>query len=530
VVELRAVSYWYPEAQAPALDRIDLCIEGGDRLLVAGLSGAGKSTLLRVLNGLVPHFYGGRFGGEARIAGWEVRRSGPMRLAEHVGMVFQEPQSRFLSSAVEDELAFGLEISGLDSGEIRRRVAEVIERLDLGALMGRRLDRLSTGEQARVAIASALARRPALLALDEPTTELDPVAAQEMVAWLDDLSREHGLTVVAAEHRLGRWLERVERLAYLEAGGRLAAVGPPAEVLQRMPYADPPMEAARRLGLDGTVDPAALVRALQGLPGPEAGAAASAGAPRLSVRGLTFAYNRHPALDAVDLELVSGQVVGLVGRNGSGKTTLLRCLMGLEQPASGAITLDGLPVDGVSVAERARRIGFVSQVPGSMLFAESVEAELEFTLKSHGLLGRPPVDPAWLLETLGLTEVRAAYPRDLSAGQRQRAALAAVMVTRPSVLLLDEPTLGMDPLAQADLRRLIRSRVADGAGVLVASHDVEFIAAVADRVVVLHGGRVVAEGPTDATLFAQPGFRTALQTLTGKSWPAVAEDVVGGGR
>jgi energy-coupling factor transport system ATP-binding protein len=523
------VSYWYPESRAPALDRIDLRIERGDRLLVAGLSGAGKSTLLRVLNGLVPHFYGGRFGGEARIAGCEVRRCGPMRLAEHVGMVFQEPQSRFLSSAVEDELAFGLEISGLDSGEIRRRVAEVIERLDLRALMGRRLDRLSTGEQARVAIASALARRPALLALDEPTTELDPVAAQEMVTWLDALSREHGLTVVAAEHRLGRWLEAIEGLAYLEPGGRLAAVGRPEDVLQQMPYADPPTEAARRLGLDGAIDRAGLVRALQGLPGPAAVAGPSAGEPRLSVRGLTFAYNRHLALDEVDLELASGQVVGLVGRNGSGKTTFLRCVMGLEQPASGGILLDGFPVRGMSVAERARRMGFVSQVPGSMLFAESVKAELEFTLKSHGLLGRPPVDPDGLLESLGLTEVRGAYPRDLSAGQRQRAALAAVMVTRPSVLLLDEPTLGMDPLAQADLRRLIRDRAADGAGVLVASHDVEFIAAVADRVVVLHGGRVAAEGPTDETLFTQPGFRTALQTLTGMPWPAVAEDVGEGG-
>ena len=525
MIDLERVTYWYPESAAPALDEIDLHIEGGERLIVAGLSGTGKSTLLRVFNGLVPHFYGGRFRGRARIGPWDTRRAGPTHLAEHVGMVFQEPHTRFLASTVDDEVAFGLEVAGAEAGEIRRRVNEVKHRLDIGNFQDRSLDRLSAGEQARVAIGAALARRPACLVLDEPTTELDPVAAVDLVAWLDQLSREHGITIVVAEHRLGRWMGSAERLAYLDSSRRLAACGRPENVISRMPFGDPVREAARRLNLPDTTAAADLARALQMVPRSSTSKAATPGSAGLIARGLSFAYEERPTLADVDVEVAPGEIVALVGRNGSGKTTLLRCLMDLEHAASGDVHLNGSSLRGLPVVERARHIGFVAQAPGSMLFAESVEAELAFTLAGHGLQDHPPVDPAWLLDRFGLTAVRGAYPRDLSAGQRQRAALAAVLVTRPQVVLLDEPTLGMDPLAQRDLGVLLRAWAADGTAVLVASHDVEFIAAYADRVIALQGGTVAAAGPSAETLFGLPGFRTSLQTLTGKPWPACPEDI-----
>jgi energy-coupling factor transport system ATP-binding protein len=226
-----------------------------------------------------------------------------------------------------------------------------------------------------------------------------------------------------------------------------------------------------------------------------------------------------------DLEIGAGEIVGLVGLNGSGKSTLLRCLMGLNSSESGEIWLDGSSLRSVPVAERARQIGFVPQSPGSLLFAETVEAELAFTLAGHGLHDRPPIDPSWLLQTLGLTEVRLSYPRDLSAGQRQRVALAAVLVAHPQVLLLDEPTLGMDPPAQRDLGRLLRDWATAGTAVLVASHDVDFLASFAERIIVLENGRVLASGPTADTLFAHSDFRTSLQRLTGRPWPASAEDL-----
>lgn len=523
VVELDQVSYWYPASGAAALDRVNLRLEPGDRLLLAGLSGSGKSTLLRVLNGLVPHFYGGRFAGHARVAGLDVRQAGPARLAGHVSLVFQEPEARFVASHAEDEIAFGLEVAGVEARELRRRVGEVIERFELGRLLDRPLDRHSAGEQSRVAIAAALSRRPALLVLDEPTTELDPVAAQALVEWMDELAQTRELGFVVAEHRLGRWLGRVDRLGYLEAAGRLISCGDPERVVAMMPYADPVEEARRRLGVtagSGSVD---LKKSFPSGMAPRARRAA--GVVRLSTRGVCVSYSSRVVLEDVNVDVRAGEVVGLVGKNGSGKTTLLRCLMGLVPSARGEVRMDGVLLDGVPVAERAQRIGFVPQTPGSMLFADSVEAELETTLVHHGLTRRPPVDPDELLERLGLGPVRRRYPRDISAGQRQRTALAAVLVTRPTVLLLDEPTLGMDPPAQADLGRLLREWASEGAAVLVTSHDVEFLAAHADRVIALEAGRVAAEGPTAETLFAFPGFRTMLQSLTGRAWPACPDDI-----
>jgi energy-coupling factor transport system ATP-binding protein len=240
---------------------------------------------------------------------------------------------------------------------------------------------------------------------------------------------------------------------------------------------------------------------------------------------LTFAYNGLPALRDVDVEVGEGEIVGLVGRNGSGKTTLLRCLMGLLPPTAGEVRLDGRSLISVPVAERARDVGYVPQAPGSLLFSETVDDELAFTLSSHGMQNRPPVHPSELLERLGLTDVRDAYPRDLSAGQRQRVALAAVLVTAPKLVLLDEPTLGMDPWAQRDLGRLLRDLARAGTGVLVASHDVDFLASHARRLVVLEAGRLLRQGDPADVLFTFDGFRTALQELTGRAWPACVGDI-----
>ena len=481
--------------------------------------------MLRVLNGLVPHFYGGRFRGRATVAGLDTRPAGPVALAQHVGMVFQEPQARFLTSGAEDELAFGMEVAGATQAAIRHQVADIVDRLELGPLLGRPLDRLSAGEQAKVAIGAALSRRPNLLLMDEPTTELDPPTAHAVVGWVDDLQREHVFTLAVADHRLALWLDRVDRVVFLRSPGRIESEGAAEEMRARLPFGDPSAEAARRLGRSARLDPVELAHALISTHRPITDEGRHAGPPRLQGRGLTFAYNGRPALTDVDVNVGAGEIVGLIGRNGSGKTTLLRCLIGLVAPSAGEIWLDSKPLAGVPVAERARDVGYVPQSPGSLLFAESVEAELVFTLASHGLLGHPPVDPADLLEKLGLAEVRGAYPRDLSAGQRQRAALAAVLVTRPKVLLLDEPTLGMDPWAQRDLGRLLRDLAAGGTAILVASHDVEFLAAYAQRLIMLEGGRIRGGGPPAETLFALEGFRTSLQALTGQAWPACPEDL-----
>lgn len=525
MIDLARVSYWYPESAAPALEDVDWQVAKGQRLLIAGLSGAGKSTLLRVLNGLVPHFYGGRFRGRARIAGLDTRSAGPVRLAEHVGMVFQEPQARFLTAAADDEIAFGMEASGVQQADLRRRVDEIVERLNLGPLLGRPLDRLSAGEQAKVAIGAALARQPGLILMDEPCTELDPPAARAVVDWVEDLQRAHAFTLAVSDHHLRRWLDRVDQVVYLRTPGGLEAMGATSKAAEGLALEDPLAAAASALGRPVDIDPADLARRLLALPPPNSSARRATASPGLVARGLRFAYDGRPALVDADLDIGVGDIVGLVGLNGSGKTTLLRCLIGLNSPERGEVWLDGSSLRSVPVAARARQMGFVPQSPGSLLFAETVEAELAFTLASHGLQDRPPVDPSWLLHTLGLSEVRLCYPRDLSAGQRQRVALAAMLVTHPRVLLLDEPTLGMDLAAQRGLGGLMRAWATAGTAILVASHDVDFLASFADRVIVLEAGRVLASGPAADTLFGHPAFRTSLQRLTGRPWPASAEDL-----
>ena len=529
MIEIRHVHYVYPDCIEPALNGLDLEVAAGETLLLAGRSGSGKSTCLRAVAGLVPRFYGGRFAGTICVAGMDTRAHLPMDLAAKVGMVFQEPEARFLSRRAEDEIAFGLEIAGLPATVIRRRLASVVERLELGPLLGRPLETLSAGEQQRVAVAAAVVRQPEVLLLDEPTSQLDGRGADEVVDWVSNLCQASGLAVLIAESRLGRWSQKATRLGHLDAG-RLAALGPVEDAVAKMPMAPPLAHAARALGLAHWVGDGAeaeLRARLAAIPGGRMDLPVP-GRRRLRASGLRFAFDGTPVLAGVDLEVGEGETVALVGRNGSGKTTLLRCLIGLLTPQAGAVELDGRSILGQPVAERARRIGYVPQWPTGLLFAPDLRQELQVTLRNLGRGAGAGLDPEEVLARFGLLEVAGRYPRDLSAGQRQRAALAAILVGRPEVLLLDEPTLGMDPMAEEDLARLLADLRREGAAVLVATHDVEFAARHAQRCVVLESGAVATSGPSAESLFSRPATRTALQRLTGRAWPATAADLESG--
>ena len=524
--EIERLTYTYPDRADPALRDLTLCLDQGLHLL-AGKSGSGKSTLLRALCGLVPHFHGGRFAGRVAVDGLDTRRAQPVRIAARVGLVFQEPATRFLTGTVADEIAFGMEVAGLEGEVIRRRVDEIVERLELGAVMGRNLDRLSGGEQQRVAVAAALARGPRILLLDEPTSQLDSQSAEGVLSWLLELRQELGLLALIAEHRLARLVNNVDGIVYLDEAGALGGQGEAGDVLPMMPYGPPLIEAARKLGAPLPLDPArreALQESLAGLASSPSRPAPS-GPPRLAADGLRHAYNGVPALDGAGLEVHPGQIVAVLGRNGSGKTTLLRCLMGLERPRSGGVWLNGRRIDSTPVAERAKEIAFVPQWPSAMLFAASVREELALTLRNHGLQGNSSEAPDRLLEELGIEEVGGRYPRDLAAGEQQRVAIAAVLVSGPGVLLLDEPTLGLDWLAQKRLGDLLEVQRANGVAIVVATHDVEFAAAHAETAVVLDGGKVVASGPTADTLFARPTLRTSLQNFTGRPHPASVNEL-----
>jgi energy-coupling factor transporter ATP-binding protein EcfA2 len=529
MIEIDCLTYTYPGASAPALSNLTLRVAEGEFVLVSGPSGAGKSTLLRCINGLVPHFSGGTLGGHVAVAGHDPIADGPQALSRVVGFVFQDPQAQFVLDRVEDEIAFGLENGAVPPAEMRVRVEEVLDLLDLAPLRDRALDTLSGGERQRVAIAAALAFRPRVLVLDEPTSQLDPQSAEDVLSALVRLNHDLGLTVVLAEHRLERVLPYIDRLVYLRGDSGAVLAGPPRRVLQQMELTPPLVTVGKALGWDPlplTIKEGRAFATEIPIPAaaPRPTTAPKAG-QRLLIRDLHFAYDGVDALRGIDLVMAPGELVALMGRNGSGKTTLLKCIVGLLHPRQGQIALDGRSIVGSDTAEICRRVGYLPQEPDAMLFADTVLDELRATLRNHDLQNAPPIAPPDLLARLRLDGAAAAYPRDLSAGQRQRVALGAVTVTRPALLLLDEPTRGLDYDLKRQLVALLREWQAEGVSVLLVTHDVELVAQAADRVVILSQGRVIADDAPQV-LTASPLFAPQVARLfPGSGW-LVAEDVL----
>jgi energy-coupling factor transport system ATP-binding protein len=533
MINIQRLTYSYPGAARPALRNVNLQAQAGEFILLAGPSGAGKSTLLRCLNGLTPHFSGGVVAGRIEVDGLNVVAAGPRALSRVVGFVFQDPENQAVLDNVEAEVAFGLENAAVPPAEMRLRVDETLNLLDLSHLRHRPLVTLSGGERQRVAIATALVLRPRILAVDEPTSQLDPQSAEEVLQALVRLNEDLGLSVVLVEHRLERVLRYVDRLVYLEEGQVVAdaAVRP---ALARIPRSLAPPLPSLALALQWQPLPLTIK---EGLPfarattngraangaGAEAsspaGPPAGASPPLLQVRDLHFTYGRQPVLSGVNLDIAPAEAVILMGRNGSGKSTLLKCLVGLLRPSAGEVRLDGRVTAAQSVAEICRQVAYLPQNADDLLFAETVADELAITLRNHGLDPAVEADLASLLAQLGLVGLAEAYPRDLSVGQRQRVALGAVCVTGPRLMLLDEPTRGLDYQAKHNLVKLWRQWQARGGALLLVTHDVEFAAQIADRVLLLSQGEIIADGPATEVLGASPLFAPQMARLfPGRGW------------
>ena len=427
---LTDLTYAYTRSDTPALDRVSL--EVGDGLtLVVGPSGGGKSTLLRVLNGLVPHFHGGRISGAATSAGVDVITTPTRLLARKVGFVFQDPELQAVYDTVEREVAFGLENIGVPATAMAARIDEALTEAGATHLRGRRLSTLSGGERQRVALASVLAMHPQTVVLDEPTSQLDPEGAARVLEATVRL-KELGRAVVISEHRFDALRDEADQVIAVD-GGRATAGDVPEE--------QSPVTTRR------------------GAPGDEV----------WSLRDVTAGFRDHPVLDHVDLVGRQGEVVALVGPNGAGKTTLLRTITGALPPLAG--TVERCP----------GRVAYLPQNPAALLHQPTVRAEVELTLRRspNGWHATP------VLEEFGLLHVAGRYPRDLSSGERQRAALAAVLAGHPVCVLLDEPTRGMDARARGALVTVVTRLRDEGASVVLATHDMMLRDAVADRVVVL---------------------------------------------
>jgi energy-coupling factor transport system ATP-binding protein len=444
VAKLSHLTYTYPGAAQPALR--DVCLDVEDGLtVVAGPSGGGKSTLLRVLNGLVPHFHGGRIAGSASVVGLDVVATPTRHLARSVGFVFQDPELQTVYNVVDREVAFGLENIGLPSGEMADRIDEALHAAGVEHLLGRTVRTLSGGERQRVALASALAMRPRLVVLDEPTSQLDPGGAAMVLAAVMRMV-EHGMQAVVSEHRLDRLLQEARGLVFV-AGGSVESADP-----QSWRPPDAPVRPPRQSQI-----------------GDEA----------WSLERVSAGFSGRLILDGIDLTGRFGEVVALSGPNGGGKTTLLRLIAGALAPMAG------------TVQRRPGRIAYLPQNPTALLHQPTVTDEVRLTLQRAGESDRPE----GILKELGLLSVADRYPRDLSCGERQRAALATVLPGSPRLVLLDEPTRGMDTAARSALTELVARLRDSGAAVVMATHDSDLRAALADRVVRVGDRKVLDATP-----------------------------------
>ena len=534
IATFHRLTYWYPDAAAPALRDLDWAIAPGELVTVTGPSGSGKSTLLRCLNGLTPHFSGGVFDGVVTVAGHDTRQYNPRALARLTGFVFQDPEAQVVASRVDDELAFGMEQLGVPPLTMRKRVEEVLDLLGIAALREREMATLSGGERQRVAVAAALALQPSLLALDEPTSQLDPWGAEEVLAALTRLNEDLGLTVVLAEHRLERVVGHSDRLVVLDPDGRIARDGPPRVVLSQID-ADllPPLLAlGRRLGwqpLPLSIKEGRAAQRRDEATGrvaapPPSDPSPPGGPPLIALQRVSAGWERRAVLREIDLEVRPGELLAVMGRNGSGKTTLLRVIAGFHRPRSGRVILDGQDTAALHPADIAQTVGYLPQNPSSLFFAETLWDELAFTLKHQR---GATLDPRVILAALGLAHAAGRNPRDLSGGERERAALATILVGAPRLLLLDEPTRGMDAVRKRALADLLARLRDDGVAIFLATHDVELVAAMASRVILLGDGRIVADGGPRAVLSGSLTFATAINKLYGDGF-LTPSDVIAG--
>jgi energy-coupling factor transport system ATP-binding protein len=524
LLSFERVTYRYPGIDTPALEDVSFAIAPGEFCLLAGLSGHGKSTLLRAACGLAPHFDGGRFAGRVTLAGLDTREHSPARLGAFVGMLFQDPETQLVMSSVRAELALALESRGSGAAAVARGVEEVALALGIDALLDRPTHELSGGEKQRVALGAALAGRPRIVLLDEPTSQLDPVAGDELIGLLRRLNQEWETTILLAEHRLERCLTAADRVIALERG-RIACDGDPQAFLRwagnRAPALQTPgaklftlaglhptpvgVRQARAtlrshglLGEDDRPEPPVSPKAEPGLEPARFKVRmrrSRKGPFALQMRGVWHELRDGPAiLRGVTLTVAPGESVALMGRNGAGKSTLLRHAAGLLEPTRGRV-------------ERAGRVALLLQNPNDYLIHERVADEAS-----------PEA-----LRAVALGAMSERNPRDLSGGERQRLALAIVApegvqesgIDPPVVLALDEPTRGMDRETKAELAGELARRAGEGQAVIVATHDPEFAAACARRAILLADGRVIADGPTSELLAGGWYFATETARILG---------------
>ena len=521
MISFNQVSLIYPQAQKTIFNDLTFSVPEGELLLIMGQTGSGKSSLLKLINGLVPHHTGGILSGEITVAGRSTRMHRPRELADLIGIVGQNPAEGFVTDTVEEEIAFGMESLCVPREVMRKRVEETLDLFGLAQLRNRSLSTLSGGEAQRVAIAAVLTMHPKVLLLDEPTSALDPIAAEEVLSILARLVHDLGLTIIIAEHRLERVLQFVDRIIHVlgEENSGQVRIGLPEEIMAQSQSAPPVV----LLGKDQDWNPLPLtVRDARRLAEPLREKLANLSPPIrksaevkslqliLEIKKLVVEYEKKVAVKGIDLEVSQGEVVAIMGRNGAGKSSMLGSAVGITPIKSGQVLLDGKPAPELKGKSLISLVGFVPQEATDLLYGESVLQECAFADRDSQVA---PGTTYKILNQLLPDISEIAHPRDLSEGQRLCLVLAIVLAAAPKLLILDEPTRGLDYSAKLRLIKILRSMANEGRSVILATHDVELVAEVATRVVFMAEGEKIADGSTLDILTSSPAFAPQISKI-----------------
>ena len=550
MISFRNVSLIYPNSETTVFENVTFQVNEGEFLLLIGATGIGKSTVLKLMNGLVPHHTGGILSGDISVDGISTRSVKPGELAHLIGIVGQNPLHGFVTDIVEEEIAFAMESLAIDESAMRKRVEEVLDLLALTPLRKRSIATLSGGEQQRVAIASALVMAPKILLLDEPTSALDPIAAEEVLAILQRIVHDLGITVVIAEHRLERVIHYAERIIYIESDGSVK-VGSPEEIMRGASITPPIVELARVLQLEQIplsvrdakrmiaatnspldhLDPTAtsiksikLIESIESIESmnPEMSARPTGESRDLvKIVNAALGYDDLLILKQINIAIGEGEIIALMGRNGAGKSTLLKSLAGLTEIISGSVVIDGKDPRNFNSKELIENIGYVPQEPSDLLYGQSVEDECALADHDSSL----EKGATFRLAARLLPEINPkTHPRDLSEGQRLILVLAIVLTSQPKILILDEPTRGLDYASKIRLIEILKERASQGVAVLLATHDVELVAELADRVIFLADGELVADAGAREVLTSSLPFAPQMAKIfSPQKWLTVNE-------
>jgi ATPase components of various ABC-type transport systems, contain duplicated ATPase len=528
-LELHNVSYYYPNAPEPSMRMINLTVKKGTFIGIMGAAGAGKTTLSLCLNGLIPQLLEGKLTGQVIVAGLDVKKTPVQSLAKILGLVLQDPESQIIGRTVEEDTAFGPRNFLVPLEEIQRRINHTLEKVRLQGYNQRLTQELSGGEKQRLAIAGVLVMEPEILVLDEPTSELDPVGRSEIYETLDDLRRQKELTILLVDHSSEELLKKADEIVVLNQG-ELVWRGDPTELFRSIPllrkfgikplpvsllgwalyekgwvsFDEIPLNisSAEHLIRGLLRRHGSLSDKLQSLPHlrPQKMGSFQTSETQTEnsvlIRDLDYQYNSdQPALQGINLTIKTGEFVALIGKNGAGKTTLAKHLNGLLKPTCGDVIVEGMNTLNYDTSQLAKTIGYVFQNPDHQIFSVTVEKELEYGLKNAGYKGREIKERVdQVLKLTGLEQYRQVHPYTLGKGERQMIAVASILVIKPKILVVDEPTTGSDWAGVQTMMALISQLHLAGTTIIMISHDMDLVAQNAQRVIVLKDGGIVLDG------------------------------------